>query len=89
MNVKNIFTTLIIIVVCVVIGAVTLNVLVPNVVTTMVNATEDQIYKATGLAFDFNGDGTLGGSSTPYVGDGDTTSESGGGVGGVGVEGVD
>lgn len=57
MSVQKIFTTLIIIVACVAIGALVLNVLLPNVATTLVNAVEQMIFSATGLSFDFNGDG--------------------------------
>ena len=62
MSVKKIFTILITIVACVAIGALVLNILMPNAVTQVVNTTEDMIYKATGIAFDFNGDGVAGGS---------------------------
>lgn len=60
MSVKKIFVLLITIVACVIIGAFTLNLLLPNVVTTVVNATESMIFKATGLDFDFNNDGVFG-----------------------------
>lgn len=90
MNVKSIFTTLIIIVVCVVIGALTLNVLVPNVTSTVINATEDQIYRASGLSFDFNNDGTAGGATTTeYGGTSGLDGAKGAEDGGVGVDGVD
>lgn len=60
MSVKKIFVTLITVVVCVIIGAFVINILMPNVVTTLINAVEQQIYNATGMQFDFNNDGTLG-----------------------------
>lgn len=60
MNVKKIFITLVIIVACVMIGALILNVLLPNVTTSLINATEDMIHSATGMSFDFNGDGNTG-----------------------------
>lgn len=63
MNVKGIFKTLIIIVVCVVIGATILNLLLPNVTTQLINATEDMIFKATGMSFDFNADSNAGDSN--------------------------
>lgn len=63
MSVGKIFKTLIVIVACVVIGAVVLNVLLPNATTSLVNTVENQIYNATGLEFDFNGDGTYGSST--------------------------
>lgn len=56
MNVKKIFITLITIVACVIIGALALNTLLPNVTKTMINSTEDMIYKATKISFDFNND---------------------------------
>lgn len=77
MSVKKIFMTLIIIVACVMIGAFILNVLMPNVATELVNATEDQIYKATGLSFDFNHDGTSGQNNTTYDGTQDAGAETG------------
>lgn len=55
MSVKKIFITLIIIVACVIIGALVLNKLVPNATTALVDAVEGQIYNATGMTFDFNG----------------------------------
>lgn len=55
MNVTGIFKTLIIIVACVAIGALVLNVLLPNVATALVDTAEDMIYGATKISFDFNG----------------------------------
>lgn len=63
MNVKGIFITLITIVACVLIGALFLNTLLPNVAAQVVNAVEGTIYQATGMSFDFNGDGIKGSSS--------------------------
>lgn len=64
MNVKKIFITLITVVACVILGAFVLNTLMPNVTTTLINAVEEQIYNATSLRFDFNNDGTIGGTGT-------------------------
>ena len=60
MSVGKIFKILIIIVACVIVGAIVLNVLLPNVMVSMVNAVEAQIFNATGMSVDFNGDGTNG-----------------------------
>lgn len=60
MSVGKIFKVLIIIVACVIVGAVVLNVLLPNATTSLVNAVEAQIFNATGMSFDFNGDGNNG-----------------------------
>ena len=60
MSVKKIFMTLITVVVCVVLGALVLNVLLPNVTTSLITAVEDMVFNATGMAFDFNGDGNAG-----------------------------
>ena len=69
-NVKKIFVVLIVIVVMVLLGALVLNILLPNVTKTMINATEDMIFKATGMSFDFNGDGIRGSSgAASYQGD--------------------
>lgn len=69
MSVKKIFITLITIVACVIIGAFLLNTLMPNVTTTLIDSTEDMIYKATGLSFDFNNNSNAGDSNTSYTGD--------------------
>lgn len=66
MSVKKIFVILITIVACVIIGALVLNIILPNTATSLVNATEDQIYKASGLTFDLNGDGTSGSDNVEY-----------------------
>ena len=57
MSVAKIFKVLIIVVACVIIGALVLNVLLPNTTKSLVNAVENQVFNATGLSFDFNGDG--------------------------------
>lgn len=80
MNVKKIFITLITVVACVILGAFVLNTLMPNVTTTLINAVEDQIFKATSLEFDFNNDGTIGSNNNTYEGvneDTTVTSETG------------
>ena len=66
MNVKKVFVILITIVALVVLGAFVLNSLMPSVTTQMVNAVEDQIYKGTGLSFDFNRDGHSGQNNKSY-----------------------
>lgn len=60
MSVSSIFKTLIIVVVCIIIGAAVINIFAPNLVAQLSNAIENSIYKATGMTFDFNGDGTAG-----------------------------
>ena len=60
MGVKKIFVVLITIVACVIIGAFTLNILLPNVTTSIVDATEDMVHNATGMSFDWNGNGNDG-----------------------------
>lgn len=84
MSVKKIFIVLITVVVCIVLGAFVLNIVMPNTVAQVVNSVEDGIHSATGLSFDFNGDGKAGG-------DGGTTTviDSSGNKAttGVGVEG--
>lgn len=73
MSVKKIFILLITIVACVMLGALVLNVLMPNVMTTLVDSVENMIYNATGMSMDFNGNGKVGGkgkATTQYkVGD--------------------
>lgn len=96
MNVKKIFITLITVVACVILGAFVLNTLMPNVTTTLINAVEDQIFKATSLKFDFNNDNNEGTNDNSYVGqnsDDTVTGETGdnvvgfGGAGGGGAGG--
>ena len=79
MSVKKIFVILITIVACVIIGALVLNIILPNTATALVNATEDQIYRASGLQFDLNGDGNVGSKDDTYdaVEDSDVDDASG------------
>lgn len=82
MGVKKIFIVLITIVGCVLIGALILNTLLPNVTKTLINSTEDMIWKATGMSFDFNGDGEMGNDSdNSYSGDNEDGEADGGGAG--------
>ena len=55
MSVKKIFIILITVVACVMIGALLLNVLMPNVMTSVVDSVENMVYNATGMKMDFNG----------------------------------
>jgi len=64
MSVKKIFIILITIVALVALGALVLNILMPNAVTQVVNAVESMIYKGTGMEFDFNGDGVTGSNAS-------------------------
>ena len=64
MSVKKIFMTLVVIVMCIILGALLINTLLPNVTAQVINSAEDSIYKATGMKFNFNGDDVIGGSST-------------------------
>lgn len=88
MKVSGIFKTLIVIVACVVLGAFALNILMPNAAKSLVNATEDMIYNATSMKFDFNGDGVYGGTSTKdtqYQGTGNGNDNVSGNVSGFGT----
>lgn len=81
MNVKKIFVILITIVACVIIGAFTLNILLPNVTTSLVDAAEDMVYNATGMSFDWNGngnDGATSGTGTPKTNSTDKTNTGAG-----------
>lgn len=82
-SVKKIFTVLIVMVACVMIGALVLNILLPNVATTVVDALEGMVHNATGMTFDWNGNGTTGDSGgttyTDNVNTDDTTTAAGGG----------
>lgn len=59
-SVKKIFIVLIVVVACVMIGALVLNVLMPNVMVTVVDSVENMINRATGMSVDFNGNGVKG-----------------------------
>ncbi len=59
-SVKKIFGVLIVAIMMVILGAFLLNILLPNVATSVVNAIEGTVYQATGISFDWNGDGTNG-----------------------------
>ena len=91
MSVKKIFILLITIVACVIIGALVLNVLLPNTMTSLVDATEDTIYSATKIKLNLNGNSHVGGntsSSTTYNGSSrDNTNAAGSSGNGVGVNG--
>lgn len=69
MDVKKIFMTLVIVVMCIILGAFLLNKLVPTATAQVVNAVEDSLYNATGMKFDFNSDGIYGGTSKGNFGD--------------------
>lgn len=85
-TVKKIFTVLIVIVVMLVIAGLVINTLLPNVAVTIVNAIEDAVYRASGLSFDWNGDGIAGdGSASSY--DGTQQDDNTGGGSGDLVEG--
>lgn len=57
MSVGKIFKILIIVVACVIVGALVLNVLLPNATQGMVDAVENTIFNATGIRLDLNGNG--------------------------------
>lgn len=62
MSVKKIFIILITVVACVMLGALLLNVLMPNVMTSVVDSVENMVYNATGMKMDFNGNDAGAGS---------------------------
>ena len=64
MDVKKIFTILITIVACVIIGAFLLNIVMPNAINGVTTSIENMIFKATKLQLDLNGDGTKGNNVT-------------------------
>lgn len=69
-SVKKIFTVLIVMVACVVVGALVLNVLLPNVSSSLVDALETMVYNATGMTFDWNGNGNAGNANGREFDDG-------------------
>lgn len=87
MSVKKIFITLITVVACVMLGAFVLNVLMPNAIAVGTDAVEDQLYKATGIKMDFNGNNKIGaGTNGMYTG-GKSAQDGKTGVGGDNVDG--
>jgi hypothetical protein len=82
MGVRKIFIVLITIVACIIIGALVLNTLLPNVSASLVNSLEDTVFKATKMSFDWNNDGKKGGTNTTndytgYSTDKSTTTKAG------------
>lgn len=88
MGVRKIFIVLITVVACVLIGAFVLNILLPNVTSALVNASEDMLFKATGMKFDFNNDNNIGSSNQQQTyNDSNTASNTNNLRNGAGVEG--
>lgn len=91
-SVKKIFTVLIVMVACVMIGALVLNVLMPNVTTSIVDALEQMVFNATGMQFNWNNNASSGtsGGGTDFQ-DGMAEDNTGTNVGNAGhqVEGLD
>ena len=81
---KKTFITLAWVVGFVVVAGFALNLLLPNVTRQVSNAAEEMLFKATGLSFDFNGDGVSGQGSTNAFGeDAKDNGNDGGAAGGV------
>ena len=59
-GVRKIITVLIVMVVCVVVGALVINVFAPNAVNAVVGGVEAGIHGATGIEVDLNGDKKIG-----------------------------
>lgn len=74
-SVKKIFTVLIVMVACVVVGALVLNVLLPNVSSTLVDALEQMVFNATGMSFNWNGNDTTPGQGGRVDFTGDNSSD--------------
>ena len=88
-QVKKIFTVLIVMVACVMIGALVLNVLMPNVTDTIVDALETMVYNATGMEFDWNGNGNTGkGGGTTFTDTVGGNAQDQEGLGGSHVQGL-
>lgn len=87
MNVKKIFITLITIVALVVVGALVLNVILPNTATAIVDTLEDQVYNATKIDLDLNGNDNKGSIKGNAQNAKDKNGAAGSTGGGVGVNG--
>lgn len=68
MSVGKIFAVLIIAVLMVLAGALLLNVVFPVASSSIINGIEGQVYNATGMQLDFNGDGYAGGHASKSAG---------------------
>lgn len=89
-SVKKIFTVLIVMVACVVVGALVLNVLLPNVSSSLVDALEQMVYNATGMKFDWNDNDSQIGNGTVDFTDNNISEKTGDDVGKSGqVAGLD
>lgn len=77
-SVKKIFTVLIVMVACVVVGALVLNVLLPNVSSTLVDALEQMVFNATGMSFNWNGNETVPGKGGNVNFNGDNSVDTNG-----------
>lgn len=64
-TVKKVFIVLITVVALIIVGALVLNVLLPNATALMVNYVEYGIFKATGLGMNINGDAYTGSATAP------------------------
>jgi len=68
-GIKKVFMILISAVASVIIGALVLNVFLPNAVDIAVDSTENMIFQASGLRVDIDSDGRPGGTGTTITGD--------------------
>lgn len=73
----KIFLTLVGVVVGVLLGAFILNLVLPNATAQVTNQIERQIFRATSISFNFNGDGYSGSASEPNTNPGDTGDDVG------------
>ncbi len=67
-TVKKVFIVLIVVVALIIIGALVLNVLLPNATALMVDYIEWGIYRATGLGLNLNGNAYTGNTDQPTTG---------------------
>lgn len=86
---KKVFKTLITIVACVAVGVFILNIFMPNIVTQVCSAIEGQIYNATSISIDINGDGKNGKSNKSGNYNAEKKNSSDKASKGQGVEGFD
>lgn len=89
--VKKVFKILGTAIICVLVLALAINVLAPNLMTIVVNVIENYIFRGTGIDMDLNGDGTSGSGATgTFEGAQSENNEAGAGTnGGDTVDGLD
>lgn len=65
-TVRNIITVLVVMVICVLVGAIIINVVAPRATQAVIGGVESGIHAATGIEVDLDGGGSVASSSAQY-----------------------